>query len=490
LEPVALEAALSSVTEPGCWGSLDGQIQVTATGGTSPYLYHWRGDSLPDLSGQSGLPAGTYEVFISDRNGCTTELMTTLMQPEVLISIAITSSASCSAVADGSISLSVQGGTEPYFYSWIGLPEETGPIVDSLSAGEYMMKVRDVNGCDNEVTVTIDSEGEAVVIEVVNLQEVSCAGANDGQITVAPGNGESGMIYVWDDGQTGPTADNLAGGQDYVVVATNAAGCLSRRVVSLMEGPGLEIRGVPKDTTICEGDFYGLDLSNYANNTVTGPGDYTSQEPFQQLVAPGSYMITVVNDLGCSGTVSMDLTITDSSFMADAVLTDDAVITLPYEVLETSVPEPDEVEWLYDTDRVSLTEGPGRRYDFSFSETGDYELSLGAYLGGCIDSLIRTVTIHADSSTITSTGWEDAAEIGLKISPNPSDGQFMVWANLPSSMKTHISLFDNAGRQVLNRRLGKAREVQELFELELAAGTYLVRLTGDGQSWGMILVVR
>jgi uncharacterized repeat protein (TIGR01451 family) len=489
-EPDALEAVVSERSLPSCWGGIDGQIGVTSIGGMGPYSYRWRGDSLPGLPVQMGLPAGTYEVFVTDANRCTTELVETLMQPEALTSMVVTLPASCSQLADGSISISVQGGTGPYIYSWAGLPEETGPLADSLSAGEYMIEVRDTNGCENEIIVTIGSEGEAEVIEVVEIQEVSCAGGNDGRITVSTESGETGITYVWSDGQTGPVADNLAGGQDYVVVSTNAAGCLNRRVISLMEGLGLEIREVPKDTIICEGDSYGLDLSNYASNTVAGPGDYTSQEPFHQLVDPGNYTVMVIDDSGCRGTVVMDLAITDSSFMADVVLAEDAVITLPYEVLETSAPEPEEVEWLYDTDRVSLTEEADRQYVFSFSEAGDYELSLVAYLGGCADSLTRTVTIHADSSTITGTRWEEAVEVGLKVSPNPSNGQFTVWANLPLLMKARISLFDGAGRQVVNRELGRAREIEEAFDLELPAGTYLVRLTGDGQRWGVMLVVR
>ena len=73
-QPDTLKLQDSTVTPVTCRGGQDGQIQVTITGGTSPYTYTWQtagGDSLPSMgSTVSGLTAGTYTLTVTDANGC------------------------------------------------------------------------------------------------------------------------------------------------------------------------------------------------------------------------------------------------------------------------------------------------------------------------------------------------------------------------------------------------------------------------------------
>jgi len=73
-QPDTLKLQDSTVTPVTCRGGQDGQIQVTITGGTSPYTYTWQtagGDSLPSMgSTVSGLTAGTYTLTVTDAKGC------------------------------------------------------------------------------------------------------------------------------------------------------------------------------------------------------------------------------------------------------------------------------------------------------------------------------------------------------------------------------------------------------------------------------------
>jgi gliding motility-associated-like protein len=73
-EPDTLKLQDSTVTPVTCRGGQDGQIQVTITGGTSPYTYTWQtagGNSLPSMgSTASGLTAGTYTLTVTDAKGC------------------------------------------------------------------------------------------------------------------------------------------------------------------------------------------------------------------------------------------------------------------------------------------------------------------------------------------------------------------------------------------------------------------------------------
>jgi hypothetical protein len=60
----------------------DGSIDLTVTGGTPAYTYAWTtvgGAGLtPTTQDQTGLISGTYNVTVTDSDGCTASISTTL----------------------------------------------------------------------------------------------------------------------------------------------------------------------------------------------------------------------------------------------------------------------------------------------------------------------------------------------------------------------------------------------------------------------------
>ncbi|TAK45997.1 MAG: hypothetical protein EPO28_03035, partial [Saprospiraceae bacterium] len=129
-----------------CNGDADGVLRITATTGAPPYQFSWQ-NSTGTLSGIGtisadgeiatvmNLPAGVYNIQITDIHFDTT-VVAEILQPEPLaVSDFTLISASCFGECDGSLGVTVSGGTPPYFYTWTN--GAAGALISGLCAGGY-----------------------------------------------------------------------------------------------------------------------------------------------------------------------------------------------------------------------------------------------------------------------------------------------------------------------------------------------------------------
>ncbi|MBR9855852.1 MAG: T9SS type A sorting domain-containing protein, partial [Algicola sp.] len=144
-------AATSSQTNVNCNSGSNGAIDLTVSGGTAPYTYVWsNGATTQDLS---GLTAGTYNVTVTDANGCTTTENVTITEPSALIATSSQTNVSTYGDNNGTIDLTVSGGTAPYTYAWNN--GATTEDLTGLTVGTYNVTVTDANSCMETVTVNI-----------------------------------------------------------------------------------------------------------------------------------------------------------------------------------------------------------------------------------------------------------------------------------------------------------------------------------------------
>ena len=150
--------------EVSCTGGSDGVINLTVSGGVSPYSYTWSDGVY--TKDRSSLSAGSYTVLVDDANpGGRDTVHLTLNQPSA-ISIGLTSpilssgfNTSCYSCKDGKITATVNGGLTPYSYHWN--TGKTTLSLDSLGKGIDTLTVTDNNGCilKKSIEVTADIEG-------------------------------------------------------------------------------------------------------------------------------------------------------------------------------------------------------------------------------------------------------------------------------------------------------------------------------------------
>lgn len=154
-----------NISDVSCWGANDGSIDVSVNGGTPGYSYTWS-NGVGAVEDPSGLNPGVYVLAVEDSLGCQTGVSVTINQPTE-ISTSATSEDEM-AGDDGSIDLTVTGGTPPYSYLWDQGSINQDP--SGLSSGDYVVTVTDANGCESDLSVTVASQVGILETEHVVLQ--------------------------------------------------------------------------------------------------------------------------------------------------------------------------------------------------------------------------------------------------------------------------------------------------------------------------------
>ena len=209
---------LDSVHMVSCNGRSDGDIFINVTGGSYPYHYNWSNTTTG--SNLLNVPIGTYTLNLTDTNGCTATVSKTISEPNALsITTDSVVNAKCHNSSDGSIYVTVTGGTLDYEYLWSG-----GVFTYNLylvPAGTYSLTVTDANNCSATVTNTITAPSPLTLSSsITNLG----GGVSTGSITTTVGGGVPGYTYRWSNGDSTSSLSNLGPGV-YVVTVTDQSGC-------------------------------------------------------------------------------------------------------------------------------------------------------------------------------------------------------------------------------------------------------------------------
>jgi hypothetical protein len=310
-EPANLTSSITAQTYVSCNGLSDGSATVTAAGGTPGYTYSWSTSPAQTDATATGLAAGTYTVTVTDSNGCQTTASVTITEPATLTSSIIAqTNVSCNGGSNGSVTVTADGGTPEYTYSWNTNPAQTGATASGLAAGTYTVTVTDSNGCQSTSSVTI-TEPSALTSSISAQTNVSCNGGANGAATVTADGGTPGYTYSWSTSpaQTGTTASGLAAGS-YTVTVTDSNGCQTTSSVTITE-PLVLTSSISAQTNVsCNGGANGS--ATVTADGGTAPYEYTwSNGQMTQTatgLSAGSYTVTVTDNNGCHTTSTVIIT--------------------------------------------------------------------------------------------------------------------------------------------------------------------------------------
>ncbi len=290
-----------------CHGSTDGEIFAYATGGTPPYRYQWStGDSLSYIT---GLSSGSYILTLRDFNNVIFSDTVEIAQPQAFMFSHTLTEPSCYQFNNGSIDLSVSGGTAPYRYYWydpqFALAGFTQDL-NSISAGQYTVEIIDTIGCMSSYSVILDQPvGINLAIAGSNIQ---CTGGTSGSLTTSVSGGILPYSYLWSSGQTTPNINSIPAG-NYTVTVSDFNGCIVSTSASIMEPDSINIKLKPYETSCID------QIDGMVTSTITGgSGGYNylwssgeTSEDISDLRA-GYYTLSVTDIFGCETSESTTVT--------------------------------------------------------------------------------------------------------------------------------------------------------------------------------------
>jgi hypothetical protein len=304
-----LAAAIGSQTNLTCLNSGNGSFTISATGGTGAYTYN-RGTGVQTTSTFTGLAAGTYNVTVTDANGCTTVQAVTLTQPATGITTGVSSQTNvvCNGNNTGAMTIAATGGTAPYTYNR-GTGIQTIGTFTGLAAGTYNITVNDAGGCTAVQTVTI-TQGTALVA-THNPTNITCFGDLNGSFVVAASGGTAPYTFNRGTGvQTSGTFTGLGAGV-YNVTVTDANGCTTVRSVTLSQPASALAATVSSQTNLA---CFGATTGAFSVVATGGTAPYTFNRGtgvqtignFTGLTA-ATYNVTVTDANNCITTVSITI---------------------------------------------------------------------------------------------------------------------------------------------------------------------------------------
>ncbi|MEN9640772.1 MAG: hypothetical protein RLZZ262_2641, partial [Bacteroidota bacterium] len=298
-EPIGAEFIVNA---PSCAGIEDGIVSVVGTGGNGPYTYFWpyngtNGDIL------DGLTSGDYDVIVTDNNLCI-DTVTISISPvlELLVSTTVITP-SCDGDTNGSISVTVDGGTPEYNFQWDDVNASTTSMISNLGAGMYNLVIEDANGCTGYVE--IDLQDPAPLEASTTLQNPLCSNTPTGQIIFNIVGGTEPYAISSNSNPDGLVATDLNDGV-YPYTVTDVNGCSVSGQATLVDPAPLQ-----GSTQLANALCYGT-ATGSATATITGGVEpYTYQWSqnsngiyFNNDLSAGPQNVIVTDQNGCDLTLN------------------------------------------------------------------------------------------------------------------------------------------------------------------------------------------
>ncbi len=327
-QPPALSLT-AVVTNVSCFGGNNGTIITSVTGGTAPYIYAWTASGggsgiTAGAPNQGGLTAGTYDLTVTDANGCQITGSWTLTQPTALVVTVTADDNLIGTCSSAQLQATVSGGVMPaggYLYSWspaagLSATNISNPVATPASTTTYTVTVTDANGCIRTGSVTINVAPALTAVAYADDNLIGACPASETQLHVNVNGGEAPYSFAWlpvaglsDPAVREPLAKPAAT-TTYTVTVTDANGCTAAASVTVNVAPPLDVTAAVDDNLIgtCPTSVAHLSATatggegayTYLWDNAATLNDATLANPTAKPLATTTYTVTVTDANGCT----------------------------------------------------------------------------------------------------------------------------------------------------------------------------------------------
>ncbi len=284
-----------------CYKDEIAELIAFSSDGAGQLNYLWSNFVMDSIN--PNLPANDYYITITDSWGCSGIDSIVVTEPDQLILEMTSEDIRCKGEQTGTASVSIQGGTEPYYALWDN--NDTSYFTNGLGPGEIGVTITDENGCI-ESTSALITEPETGIEVWMNIEQVSCFGASDGSINSFASGGNPPYFYEWYINGTeiiGATIKNLDVGF-YTLHVTDNNGCTADTTVQIVEANSL-IATAETGNTSCIGNYDGY-IQIFAGGGTEPYSYYFMDILWESNIVDslykGDYYITVRDSNNCEYT--------------------------------------------------------------------------------------------------------------------------------------------------------------------------------------------
>ncbi len=422
---------ISAITTDENCGDSAGGIDITTTGGTTPYTYTWsNGATIEDLT---MVPAGTYQFSVTDDLGCTIDSLFTIANITGGLTVTVfDSTGTYCGNNNGSIDILVSGGTAPYSYLW-----NTGAITEDLTgllAGIYSVAVTDGVNCTVSLDVAIINATNGLSISGI-VTDAVCTAIN-GAVDLTISGGTTPYSISWTNGATTDDITGLAGGS-YTATVTDATGCIDYFNATVLTDAGdLAITSANVSDVWCGFPNGAVDIT-IGGGTAPYNYNWSSGATTQDIngITTGNYTVILTDANGCTDSDTYTVGASALFDVTDTLITQASCGTCADGAINITV--------------------PAGTYTYSWSN-GAISQDISGVLPGTY-----TVTITDDNGcSLTETyeipfsnGVDEFENIQVTVFPNPSSGLFEIKYSGNLSHIPEIKVYDMVGKLLISKTL-------------------------------------
>ena len=492
-----MSSSINILSNVSCFGGNDASVEAITLGAHAPYSYQWFGPNgfYSTTSSISSLYAETYSVNVSDTNNCTVNTSINLTEPAALIFTSLASTdATCLGACDGTIEISLTGGTAPY--TGHAQNNNTGNSLmnllsgDSLfggvCAGDYTISLSDAHGCSSELLIGGNDQQTINALDTIEVAvnaglsiSIFCNGDSTGEVVLDSLLYDMSYTYNWYEAtdpstSLGNTSQITNLGAGAYVIEANYLGCFARDTMVLTEPNPINITGLISHL-LCYGDTDGaVDVNITGGTPSSSSNGYTYlwsnneiSEDISNLTA-GSYTVTVTDSLSCES--SKTFTVTQPDELEVTI-----VETSPF-VLELSTVTGGTPSYTYAWYESGNSVGTGTSYIVS---------SNGTYSLEATDA--NNCTNTSNSITYNVASVINGEEVSFRVYPNPFREEATIDFGYTVNEAT-ISIVDIYGKLIEQHEVINANSFI-ITNKNKASGVYFMKMETGNKLYNTKIII-